>query len=30
VRGRGTDYHVNAIRAWDVQADGQVRFGVPS
>ena len=28
VRGRGTDYHFNAIRAWDVQADGQVHFGV--
>jgi sulfane dehydrogenase subunit SoxC len=30
VRGRGTDYHFNAIRAWDVQADGQVHFGVMS
>jgi sulfane dehydrogenase subunit SoxC len=24
VRGRGTDYHFNAIRAWDVAADGRV------
>jgi sulfane dehydrogenase subunit SoxC len=28
VRGPGTDYHFNAIRAWDVQADGRVFFGV--
>jgi sulfane dehydrogenase subunit SoxC len=26
VRGRGTDYHFNYIRAWDVAADGQVFF----
>ena len=28
VRGAGTDYHFNAIRAWDVTADGSVFFGV--
>jgi sulfane dehydrogenase subunit SoxC len=28
VRGAGTDYHFNAIRAWDVAADGTVTFGV--
>lgn len=28
VRGPGTDYHFNAIRAWDVAADGRVTFGV--
>lgn len=28
VRGPGTDYHFNAIRAWDVAADGQVSFAV--
>lgn len=28
VRGTGTDYHYNAIRAWDVRADGSVVFGV--
>jgi sulfane dehydrogenase subunit SoxC len=28
VRGAGTDYHFNAIRAWDVKADGSVFFGV--
>lgn len=28
VRGTGTDYHFNAIRAWDVTADGSVFFGV--
>jgi sulfane dehydrogenase subunit SoxC len=28
VRGPGTDYHYNAIRAWDVAADGRVSFGV--
>jgi sulfane dehydrogenase subunit SoxC len=28
VRGSGTDYHFNAIRAWDVAADGGVFFGV--
>lgn len=27
-RGPGTDYHFNAIRAWDVTADGSVYFGV--
>jgi sulfane dehydrogenase subunit SoxC len=27
-RGAGTDYHYNAIRAWDVAADGRVTFGV--
>lgn len=27
-RGSGTDYHFNAIRAWDVAADGTVTFGV--
>ena len=27
-RGRGTDFHFNAIRAWDVGADGRVFFGV--
>ena len=28
VRGSGTDYHFNYIRAWDVVADGGVYFGV--
>lgn len=28
VRGPGTDYHFNAIRSWDVTADGSVFFGV--
>lgn len=28
VRGPGTDYHYNAIRSWDVAADGSVTFGV--
>ena len=28
VRGAGTDYHYNAIRAWDIAADGSVKFGV--
>lgn len=28
VRGPGTDYHYNAIRAWDVTTDGSVFFGV--
>jgi sulfane dehydrogenase subunit SoxC len=28
VRGKGTDYHFNAIRTWDVAADGTVTFGV--
>ena len=28
VRGAGTDYHFNAIRSWDVAADGTVTFGV--
>jgi sulfane dehydrogenase subunit SoxC len=28
VRGPGTDYHFNAIRSWDVKADGGVFFGV--
>lgn len=28
VRGPGTDYHFNAIRSWDVAADGTVTFGV--
>jgi sulfane dehydrogenase subunit SoxC len=28
VRGGGTDYHFNAIRAWDVGGDGAVFFGV--
>jgi sulfane dehydrogenase subunit SoxC len=28
VRGPGTDYHYNAIRPWDVAADGTVTFGV--
>ena len=28
VRGAGTDYHFNYIRAWDVAADGNVYFGV--
>jgi sulfane dehydrogenase subunit SoxC len=28
VRGPGTDYHFNAIRSWDVAADGSVTFGV--
>jgi sulfane dehydrogenase subunit SoxC len=27
-RGKGTDYHFNAIRAWDVRADGRVFFAV--
>lgn len=28
IRGTGTDYHFNAIRSWDVAADGSVFFGV--
>lgn len=28
VRGRGTDFHFNHIRAWTVQPDGRVMFGV--
>ncbi|MDF1506341.1 sulfite dehydrogenase, partial [Roseisolibacter sp. H3M3-2] len=28
VRGAGTDYHFNHIRAWDVEADGRVFFAV--
>jgi sulfane dehydrogenase subunit SoxC len=28
VRGTGTDYHFNHIRAWDVERDGRVFFGV--
>jgi sulfane dehydrogenase subunit SoxC len=28
VRGVGTDYHFNAIRSWDIAADGTVTFGV--
>jgi sulfane dehydrogenase subunit SoxC len=28
VRGPGTDYHFNAIRSWDIAADGTVTFGV--
>jgi sulfane dehydrogenase subunit SoxC len=28
VRGRGTDYHFNHVRAWDVEADGRVFFAV--
>jgi sulfane dehydrogenase subunit SoxC len=28
VRGPGTDYHYNAIRSWDIGADGAVTFGV--
>jgi sulfane dehydrogenase subunit SoxC len=28
VRGPGTDYHFNAIRSWDVAADGTITFGV--
>ena len=28
VRGPGTDYHYNAIRTWDIAADGTVTFGV--
>jgi sulfane dehydrogenase subunit SoxC len=27
VRGPGTDYHYNAIRAWDIAADGTMTFG---
>jgi sulfane dehydrogenase subunit SoxC len=27
VRGKGTDYHFNAIRSWTVSADGTVGFG---
>ncbi|MDB4891356.1 MAG: oxidoreductase molybdopterin binding protein [Gemmatimonadetes bacterium] len=27
VRGKGTDYHFNAIRSWTVAADGTVGFG---
>ena len=27
VRGKGTDYHFNAIRSWTVAADGAVAFG---
>jgi sulfane dehydrogenase subunit SoxC len=26
VRGRGTDFHFNHIRAWKVGADGRVTF----
>ena len=29
-RGPGTDYHYNHIRGWQVHADGQVTYGVPS
>ncbi|CAA9311254.1 MAG: Sulfur oxidation protein SoxC, partial [uncultured Gemmatimonadaceae bacterium] len=29
-RGAGTDYHFNHIRAWTVQPDGQVFYGVGS
>ena len=28
VRGPGTDYHYNAIRSWDIAANGAVTFGV--
>ena len=28
VRGPGTDYHYNAIRSWDVAADGTLTFAV--
>ena len=28
VRGKGTDYHFNAIRTWNVAADGSVTFEV--
>jgi sulfane dehydrogenase subunit SoxC len=28
IRGPGTDYHFNYVRAWDVKADGSVAFGV--
>ena len=28
VRGLGTQYHLNHVRAWSVQADGSVLFGV--
>ncbi|MDQ6612548.1 MAG: sulfite dehydrogenase [Gemmatimonadota bacterium] len=28
VRGPGTDYHFNYVRAWDVAADGAVFYGV--
>ena len=28
VRGKGTDYHFNAIRSWNVAADGTIGFGV--
>ena len=27
-RGQGTDYHFNYIRAWVVEPDGQVAYGV--
>ncbi|MEO7457816.1 MAG: sulfite dehydrogenase [Gemmatimonadaceae bacterium] len=27
VRGKGTDYHFNAIRTWNVAADGSITFG---
>ena len=27
VRGKGTDYHFNSIRTWNVAADGSVTFG---
>ena len=27
VRGKGTDYHFNAIRSWNVAADGTIGFG---
>lgn len=27
-RGSGTDYHFNHIRAWDVEADGRIFYGV--
>ena len=29
-RGPGTDYHFNHIRGWQVSADGQVTYGVPT
>jgi sulfane dehydrogenase subunit SoxC len=29
-RGLGTQYHYNNVRAWRVEADGRVFFGVPS
>ncbi len=30
VRGLGTDYHFNCIRAWAVRAGGEVVFGTPA